>query len=151
MVKYADADTKLESCRQAPPSKTMNDLFFSGFRFPSWRLAHVAEAEQLNLAETPWHGALSLAPFRDGDLDVIVAINRDQIAILVPVPQLQVASSDAAVDETGELHVDAIDQALVRDVELCNQSKVVACVVVHFDLELVRHADVRGRWHHPMA
>ena len=100
-------------------------------------LSHVTHTEELYLSHTTSvHAADILTPVREGDLDVLVALDVDEVAVLIAVPQPQISLTNTGVGEPRELGIDAIGKALVRDVEGGNEGDVVTAIAVDFDLEL---------------
>jgi len=103
------------------------------------RLGRVADAEELYLSNTASvHVPYTLAPFHKGNLNVVVALNRHEICILVAIPQLQQALTDAAVREPRELCIDSINERLVCDVESDNKRDIVTRLAIDSHLELSR-------------
>lgn len=100
-------------------------------------LGSVADAEELYLSNAARvHVLHALAPLHKGNLDVIVALNRDEITILVTIPQFEHSLADAAIGKPRELGIDAVDQGLVRNVERYHESNIVAGLAVDSHLEL---------------
>lgn len=100
-------------------------------------LSHVTHAEELYLSHTTAvHAADVLTPVRESDLDVLVTLDVDEVAVLVAVSQPQISLTNTGVGEPREFGIDAIGEALVRNVEGGHESDVVAAIAVDLDLEL---------------
>lgn len=100
-------------------------------------LSHVTHAEELYLSHTTTiHAAYVFAPVREGDLNVLVALDVYEVAVLVAVSQPQISLTNTGVGKPRELGIDAIGEALVCDVEGRHEGDVVAAIAVDLDLEL---------------
>lgn len=97
----------------------------------------IANAKELDFSNACGvHVTHSLTPLEEGDLDVVVALNANIIAVLVSVPELQQALTNAAAREPRKFGVDAVDKSLVGDIEGHHKSKICPALAVDLDLQL---------------
>lgn len=106
-----------------------------------------AKAEEFNLAKLAGVilQLLRLSPLLEGDLDVVIRLDGNEVSILVTVPQPHRASGNGVVRKSSNLSIDPINQGLVSDVERDNQGNIVTIAVnLDFQLRGQSHIAVSG-------